>query len=224
MKKKTMTVKQYMFVLTMIIPKLGLQNISDGDLVTYADEKKQKIDLEPALAAVSPSTATVKTKRDLYNAALAKAEDGTTADTSDKNDQRADLAVLLTLQALDCARIANGDITLYLKSGYEAKDLQGSPVGELGATTEIVFRNYGKTQGELQPDWTPVENARNYTVQVYTDPANPDGSVVKEVMVNPSIAKIGGLARGREMWVRVRANGGAGGFGPWSDPANKMVP
>ena len=115
-------------------------------------------------------------------------------------------------------------MVLYLKSGYEAKDVQGSPVGELSAPGEIVFRNYGKNQGELVPDWEPVDKARNYTVQVFTDVNNPATTVVKEVTVNPSKATLTGLTRGTNVWVRIRANGGSTGNGPWSDPANKIVP
>ncbi|MEO5569466.1 MAG: fibronectin type III domain-containing protein [Bacteroidia bacterium] len=213
-----------MIYLVIIIPKLGLQEQTDSDLGTYAEEKITKINLEPAFAAVDPSTATVKTKNDAYKIALGKVLDGTTANTADKDTLRGQLQELLTLQANDCALISAGNMVLFLKSGYEAKDVAGSPVGELDAPENILFRNYGKNQGELVPDWTGVEHARNYTVQVYTDPANPDTSVVKEVIVNPSKATIGGLTRGANVWVRVRANGGPTGHGPWSDPANKIVP
>jgi hypothetical protein len=213
-----------MIILIIIIPKLGLKEQTDSNLATYATEKIEKIDLEPAFAAVSPSTITVKARNDAYKLALGKVLDGTTADTADKDLKRSVLQEQLTLQAYDCARISNGDMVLYLKSGYEAKDVQGSPVGELNAPGGIVFRDYGKNPGELVPDWEPVENAVNYTSQVFTDVANPNASVVSEVTDRPSKAKHTGLTRGTNVWVRVRANGGSTGKGPWSDPANKIVP
>jgi len=74
------------------------------------------------------------------------------------------------------------------------------------------------------PDWAPVGNARGYTAQVYTDVSNPDGTMVKEATVTASKAEIDGLPRGTSVWVRVRANGGNKGTGPWSDPASKIVP
>jgi hypothetical protein len=207
-----------------IIPKLRLSRLTDSQLNTFAQEKYDKLNGNLAFAAVSPSAADVEAKRVDYAAALAKASDGTKADTEVKNQLRKALEEMLTLQALDCARIANGDMAVYLTSGYEAKNVQGTPVGELGTTDEIVFRNYGKNPGELQPDWAPVAHARNYTVQVFTDTNDPVASLVKEVTVNPSDAAIGGLERGRMMWVRIRANGGSNNHGPWSDPAGKIVP
>jgi hypothetical protein len=44
--------------------------------------------------------------------------------------------------------------------------------------------------------------------------------MVKEVTVTNSKAEINDLPRGTSVWVRIRANGGSKGVGPWSDPAN----
>jgi hypothetical protein len=189
-----------------------------------AEEKIEKINETPALAAVVPSTADVEAKNNAYKIALGKVLDGTTSDTEDKDRLRGELGEMLTAQAADCAKIADGDMVLYLKSGYEAKDTAGTPVGELDAPENMVFRNYGKNPGELQPDWDPVEHARNYTAQVYTDFENPDTTILKEAMVNPSKATIDGLPRGSTVWVRVRANGGSKGKGPWGNSINKIVP
>jgi hypothetical protein len=224
MKKKTITIQQHFIILTIIIPNLGLHDINDGDLESFTEDKIEKIDAEAAFAAVTPSTLTVDAKKVEYSKALAKVQDGTTSDTKDKIKKRKELEELITLQASDCARIAGNDTVLFSRSGYKAKDVKGTPVGELDAPENIVFRNYGKNQGELQPDWNGVEHADNYTVQVYTDPLNPDTSVIKELTVKKSIAVIGGLTRKIDVWVRVRANGGSTGKGPWSDPATKLVP
>jgi hypothetical protein len=211
-------------VMAIIIPKLGLDRLSDSELVTYTEEKILKLTGNIPFALVKPTVAELQTALNEYVDALGKASDGRLADTDLKNLKRATLREKLTLQANNCSTIAAGNTTLFLTSGYEIKDTAGQPVGELSATSEIIFRDYGKNAGQLVPDWKPVGNARGYTAQVYTDVTSPDGTVVKEVTVTGSKAEIDGLPRGTSVWVRVRAIGGSKGVGPWSDPANKIVP
>jgi len=209
-----------------IIPKLGLKFLQDSKLGEYTQDKIEKINLASAFAAVNPSTATVQTKKNDYEIALVAADDGTKGATALKDQRRTELEELLTLQAFDCAKIASGDLALYLTTGYEAKDTKGKPVGELEAVTGVEL-SYGNSSGELKLKFNPVKNALNYTVQVYTDISNPSGSLVKELIIK----KIGrrkititGLPSGLVVFVRVRANGGSTGHGAWSDIAEKRVP
>jgi len=211
-------------LLPIIIAKLELADLTDSALITYTQEKIQKLTGNAPFAMVNPTLVMLQAKLDEYVLAVGKASDGTTADTIAKNARRKELQELLTLQAFDCSRISAGNMEKYATTGYAAKDTAGTPVGELSATTEILFRDYGKNNGQLVPDWAPVGNARTYTAQVYTDPANPEASKLAEVTVNPSKAEINNLPRGTQVWVRVRANGGSTNVGPWSDPANKIVP
>ena len=209
-----------------IIPKLKLISITDQGLAEYTQDKIDKINAAPAFAAVLPSTATVDAKKIQYQAALVKADDGNKADTALKVQRREELEDLLNLQALDCARIASGDLALYLTTGYEAKNTKGSPVGELPLVGGVELI-YGTGAGELKLKFNPVKNALNYTAWVYSDISNPDGSLVKEFIVK-KIGKqkttLSALPSGQIVFVRVRANGGSTGQGPWSDPAEKRVP
>ena len=131
-----------------------------------------------------------------------------------------------TLQAQDCAKIANGNLALYLTSGYEARDTKGSPTGPLPAVTGLELF-YGDNPGELKANWNVMEDAQNFTVQAYSDINNADTTILKEY-IKPKIGKqkttLAGLPTGQKVFVRVRANGGSTGFGPWSDPAEKRVP
>ncbi|MEK6616392.1 MAG: hypothetical protein AABZ32_09815, partial [Bacteroidota bacterium] len=189
-------------------------------------EKRDKINAAPAFAAVNPSTATVDAQKIVFENAVVKAMNGTKADTSLKNQERTILEDMLSLQAADCAKIANGNMALYLTSGYAAKDTKGSPTGPLPAVTGLELF-YGNSPGELWARWNVMKDALNFTVWVYTDIANPDGSKVKDYM-KPKIGKkktmLDGLPSGQIIFVRVRANGGSAGFGPWSDVAEKRVP
>jgi hypothetical protein len=177
-------------------------------------------------AAVVPSTTDLEAKLIEWIFAQTAADNGTVADTQLKNDKRAELEAMLTLQAENCAEIANGDLALYLRTGYEAKDTQGQPTGVLPKVTGLEL-DYGDNDGELKASWDAVEDAQNFTVQVYVNPLNPLISLIKE-HIKPKIGKkktiLNELPSGRVVFVRVRANGGSTGHGPWSDVAEKRVP
>jgi len=168
----------------------------------------------------------VQTKKNDYETALVKAINGTTADTALKDQRRAELEVMLTQQAQNCAVIANGDLALYLTTGYAAKDTKGTPTGPLPQVSGVEL-DYGDSTGELKAGWDRMIDALNFTVRAYSDIANPDGSVVKEYItgkIGKKQTTLSGLPSGQIIFVRVRANGGSTGQGPWSDPAEKRVP
>lgn len=206
-----------------IIPKLGLHDLTDAKLPEYAQDKVAKIKASSAFGGLSPSAGEVEAKIKLYETALVAADEGTKSETQAKNVARKALESILTLQAQNCAEIADGDLALYLSTGYEAKDVEGTPVGILEAVTGFLL-DYGDNAGELKADWKVLEHADNYTWQVYTDPANPDGSVIRQDVAKKSRAIFSGLPGGDIVWARVRGNGGSAGHGPWSDPAEKRVP
>jgi len=206
-----------------IIPKLGLREILDAKLPEYAKDKVVKVLANSVFAAVVPTPATLAGKTNEYELALVKSDDGSKADTVAKDKRRKELEAMLTQQAENCAEIANGDLEIYVKSGYEAKDVKGTPVGILKAVTGFLLA-YGDNAGELKANWNVLEHADNYTLQFYSDPANPDGSVIKQEIAKKSRAVTDGLPGGQIVWARVRGNGGSAGNGPWSDPAEKRVP
>lgn len=209
-----------------ITPKLKLEDNTDAQLIEYTDDKTAKINASAGLAAVDPSTAVVDAKNVLFRNALIAADNGTVAETALKDQYRAELELLLTHQAHDCAVIANGNLPLYLTSGYEAKDVFGTPIGTLPMVSDVSL-DYGDSDGELKAGWKPLADASNFSVQVYSDVNNPSGSVIKEFIV-PKIGKektvLDGLPSGKIVFVRVRANGGNTGHGAWSNVAMKRVP
>src|ERR1051325_8360730 len=120
-----------------IIPKLGLHCITDTELIEYAQDKINKINANAAFAGVNPSTATVQTKKTQFETALAAADNGTKGATAIKDQRRDELEQLITLQAYDCAKISNGDMPLYLTTGYAARNTKGSPTGPLSQVTGL---------------------------------------------------------------------------------------
>jgi hypothetical protein len=168
----------------------------------------------------------VQTKKTQFETALAAADNGTKGATAIKDQRRDELEQLITLQAYDCAKISNGDMPLYLTTGYAARNTKGSPTGPLSQVTGLSL-DYGKNNGELIAGWSPIPDAENFTVQAFTDINNPDSSVVKEYMkhkIGRRKTTLSGLPSGQIVFIRVRANGGSTGFGPWSNAGEKRVP
>ena len=114
-------------------------------------------------------------------------------------------------------------MTIYLTSGYDAKDTKGSPIGELGKVIGLEV-DYGNDDGELRANWKPLADTRNYTWHVFTDSENPDGTLIKMDIAQKSKATISGLPSGEKVWIRVRGNGGSTGHGEWSNAVEKRVP
>lgn len=202
--------------MAIIIPKLGLRDLRDTELPEYAQDKVDKISGSAAFGGVQPTPAQLQTKKNQYEAALVAADDGTVADTEAKNVLRKELEEMLTIQAQNCAEIADGDLALYLTTGYEAKDTQGTPVGEL-QRPDMQKLEPSENIGELKADWSTVKNASNYTVRAYTNEADPESSVVYNEIVSPSKTTLQGLPSGERIFVDIRANGGSTGYSPWSE-------
>jgi hypothetical protein len=200
-----------------IIPKLELVSIIDAKLEEYALDKVAKInDAGSVYSGINPGTAEVEGKAEEFKDALVAADDGTKADTEAKDDLRKELEAMLTLQAQNCAEIAAGNKEIFLKSGYELKDVKPGPVGELEAPDMHKLKST-QNIGELKANWSPVEHKQNYTIRAYTDSTDPEGSLIKEEIVSPSNAHIQGLTSGAQVYVDVRANGGSTKHGPWSE-------
>lgn len=210
-----------------IIPKLELHKLRDDEMDEYVQEKINKMDeASPAFNAVVPSPSDMNAKNIQWRAALVAADDGTKAQTEFKNQVRRELEAMITLQAQNCAEVSNGNMVLYLSSGYEAKDTQGSPTGELPPVTGLELF-YGESEGELRASWNQLEDAANFLVQAFSNVDSPSGSVIKEYIIGKigkQKAILSGLPSGQKIFVRVRANGGSTGQGPWSDIAEKRVP
>lgn len=217
--------------MSLIIPNLGLFDIHDDSLGEFTQKKIDNINAinsTPAapFAAVVPSTATLQTKLNEYEAALVASINGTPGQTQAKKDRRTELEDLLTLQAQNCAEIAGTNLALYLDTDYKAKDTQGTPTGELPAVTGLLL-HYGDNAGELKASWNPMEDAENFSIQFYSVALNPAGSIVKEFIqgkIGKAKVTFTGLPTGQILFARIRANGGSTKFGAWSDPAEKRVP
>lgn len=108
-----------------------------------------------------------------------------------------------------------------LVSGGFAIQGEGGPVS-VGQVTGLES-SPGDDAGEVDLIWNPMPGATGYELQTSSDPNNPALWQHKEVASKSKIT-LGGLPTGARCWFRVRALGTNNQKGPWSNPADKVVP
>ncbi|MGI9086643.1 MAG: fibronectin type III domain-containing protein [Chthoniobacterales bacterium] len=131
------------------------------------------------------------------------------------------LAGLLGEVATNAPQVAGVTDTQLAEIGLPiAKKPQRATV-PLDACQNLVLR-HGASPGEIVGRCeTAGENIRTYEGQWTLDPSGATWST-PESFANSRAFKFGGLPRGKDIWVRVRARSTVGA-GPWSDPATIMA-
>ncbi len=150
----------------LITPALGLKFMTDGALGDYAMQRVESLTENSAsFPGLSPTPVELKAITDTYMNAMAKCGvDATKSDTSIKNTYRNLLEKILTLSAQSCASIANGDLSLYLLSGYGYKG-KGRRTTELDTPTTLRYKQ-GPFEGSVYLLFKSVKNARSYEVRI----------------------------------------------------------
>jgi len=178
----------------------------------------------PPIATPNPTTAALDT---LYAAAAGtqaqiEALEGQIKALRPTRDAQVDtLAAAIELEGSTVISATGGDPGKIIAIGYELVSETHESVGPMTQVQALVV-TAGDNDGELNPSWEPVDGAKNYEVQVNTDPTKPANWVTK-LIAGQSNCVIAGLPSGARHYVRVRALG-AQGPGPWSDEASRMVP
>ena len=208
--------------MNVILLNLGIGQLRDDKLDGYAQDKVDKISANPAFPSPGgfPELELVVEKLAEYRTALAKADDGSKANTAEKNIVRAELEDGLTVLAFKVRELVAGDIPLFLSTGFDIKS-EGQPVG-LASTPSGLAAKEGPFSGSIALNWDFQQEARSFVVQMSTDISNPT-AWTHESVVTRSEFTIVGLTSGTKYWFRVAAINAAG-QGPYSDPATKYAP
>jgi hypothetical protein len=203
--------------------KLNTAGLTDLQLIQLGTDMKTALTGNPNFTTPVPTLiaggtilTTAQTKLTASDTLQAAAQQGTT----DKNVSIDAVRALLTQWGNYIELTANGDESKIQSAGVQVRATR-APVGipdqvqNLGVTA-------GDNEGELDPNWDSVANAKTYEMQSSPDPITGTSWVAKG-SVTKSKGTLTGLTSGAKMWVRVRAIGTAGP-GAWSDPATKVVP
>jgi hypothetical protein len=168
--------------------------------------------------APSPSLPVMQAAADDFQSAIAAAADGGKALTSQKNQKRKALVVLVRALACYVQATCNGDYTVLLRSGFPAHKSR-APIGTLTAPSKLrVF--LGSLTGQLDASVAPLFGALTYNWRL-TTAAQPD-VLVQTKQTSAASVTFSGLTPG--VIYSLQANGvGSAGPGPWIGPAARMV-
>ena len=199
-----------------IIAVFSLSDLTDTGLVGYSQEKIEKLTDNPHYPDPFPEKAAVQSALTEYIHALGDSDDGKTADTEVKNEKRAILENALMSLGLECAQLANGNLGVFLTSGFEVRKPRESK-GILPAPENATAKE-GVHPGSLIVTWDPLQGARCYAVEITDNPTSEQSwspvRVVNGGVSTRSETRIIGLASMKRYWIRVAAVNfaGAGAF------------
>ena len=207
-----------------IIPALHFGDVTDEGLVGYTQEKIDKLTRNPHYPDPFPEKVAVIEALAVYIPALGDAEDGDTSNTEIKNESRSFLENALTALAIRCGQIANGNLGVFLTSGFEVR----KPREAEGVLPQVenVSAESGPYEGTILLTWDPLKGARCYSVEV-TDNAVDPASWIPVRAVNGGVCTMSetlvtGLATGKRFWLRVTGVNAAGP-GAMSEPAVRVT-
>ena len=204
-----------------IIARLKLASLSDQQLDDYAQNKVDSMTGNVNFPTPAPTIESVASALDAFHKAVSKALTGTVADTADKNAKRVIIEGLLTQLAEYCAFTVNGNIAIYLTSGFDYKR-HATPSGILPAPQNLLPKR-GANDGQVKLTWKKVINNHGYELRWAYDSVTPD-AMTNMVPYSSTRVTLSGLQSGKRLYAFVHAVGSHGTFGDWSDVSSITVP
>jgi len=208
-----------------IVPVLHLPD-RDDELDTYAAEKADKLNGNPDYPVLGsfPELQQMLEALDLYRAALAAADDGNSVEVDEKNRRRVDLENALMILAVRCSQIANGNVHVYLTSGFELR--RPAESAEVPTKPENVSAFDGIIDGSIRLEWNSQEGARVYAVEITETPQTLSSwssiPVHRGGVTLQSETVITGLGSLKRYWFRVLAMN-VSGTSEWSDAVMRVT-
>jgi hypothetical protein len=165
-----------------------------------------------------PSMAAIETAITVLDKAIA-AEDSSSAAALRKS-LIADLVKQLLRLVNDLELTADGDPVMLAATGFDLRKKPGARRTGPIATPENLRLRHSPISGDILAKVKAVEGADNYHAQ---SALSPDGPWIDiDPFSNSQQILFKGLPRGKDVYIRVRANG-PNGPGGWSDIATIMV-
>lgn len=204
-------------------PKLNLKDLSFEEILTLATAIRTKMTGNAAFLTPLPTLAELGTMttaaQTAFNESVA-ARDTAKAKTAACAEAFETLCAALTQEAGYVEAVSGGDAAKILSAGMDVRADRTAPTVP-GQVLNLVLSE-GDFPGSLDFMCAPEPQAKTYELQTSPDPMTETSWVYRD-SVTKSSGTLNGMTSGLRVWVRLRAVG-AGGKGPWSDPAVKTVP
>ncbi len=222
-----------------ITPKLGLAAKSYSEFDTYGADIIDALNGNMNFPITEPTLPMVTAKHGQYHTAMLAAIGGNTQQRQTRNQFRDELHVMLTNLANDVAARSNGDLAIYMTSGF---DYRRPPVPSGDPVAPQNFRIvYTENEGELVFRCNKAANAIMYEVWLGTTPTPPasggsgsgggtptpgptPGGWTKVSESTSTTALVSGLISGTRYYANVIAKGRKNKSSSASNTATKICP
>lgn len=203
--------------------KLNLRNLSVTEKIAKGRQIVGAITNNASFPNPSPPLTDVSAALDDLDKAFgsvksARSEVSTRVVVQDNAETRVDQ--LLTQLAGYVESVAGRDDTLITSAGMETKASRSTPT--IPGEPEALSATAGNHEGVILLAWRPVPNAKSYTIESSTDPAQAT-SWAHVAIATSATKAINNLKSGTRYWFRVAAVG-AGGQSGWSEQATRVAP
>ena len=205
-------------MVTVIIPAHRFAEITDTDLSVYAQDKVDKLTESGKYPVAFAQKDAVIITIPLYQHALAKATNGTKADTQSKNDLRDRLERELTFLGWMCSIFSVTDVAMFLESGFDYRR-KGEPVDRLVPTGLVATE--GEEDSSILVSFDSMEGANSYVIQI-SDNISNEASWKDSGFATASEFLAKNLIKGKTYWFRVAAVYAAG-LSDWSNPVTRIA-
>jgi hypothetical protein len=206
-----------------IRPSLAFQDFSDDSFNSAVNNVCTGLDGNTGLGTPPVPIADVKSLRDAFSAAMVASAEGSKTATADKNKKREQLTVMMRQLAHYVEVACNGDMAIFLSSGFQPRTITRSTPQPLAVPTTT-----GLAQGMTGQMLLSVKNqkkALHHDAKVTpVGGANPGLSGQGTMLTVSSLKQpitFNGLTPGTIYSFQVRAYGKLG-YTEWSDPVTRM--
>jgi hypothetical protein len=200
---------------------LGYSGMTDSEVAASALASHDGVKAHPEFFPNPPDLDPFLTSIQVFEAAIAAAQDGGKKAVSQKNKARA--ATIKVMRQLGHYVEANckDDITIVNASGYKvAARTKTVPQPMPKGVIEKV--DAGSVSGQTIVKGKPIPKAHSYVLRYApTGPDGKPGSWTEIALTNPRKIHLIGLTAGTIYAIQIRALGTLG-FGEWSDVASRM--
>jgi hypothetical protein len=203
----------------LIVPQTGFSALTHPEMLTQTNLIETNI-VNPNYTNLPIDPATIKATNDAYAAAITAAADGSKTAKAALAKQRADVAAMLRVLGQYVENASQGDMTVFLSSGFLPVSKVKTPPQPLPPAT-IAGVNQGNT-GQLLVTITKVTGSRIYEIHYATLTAGLPGPYTTVLASGAKTATtINGLTPGSTYTFQVRAYNKTG-YSDWSDSVTKM--
>jgi len=206
-----------------IVPALNMSGLREDALDTYAEEKKEKLTGNALYPDPFPEKVVMVEALNAYRIALGQADDGDSIDTDEKNIRKEVLENSLVTLAFRCAQLANGNVHMFLTSGFAVRK-PAVPHAKPEKPQDMEAFD-GHAEGVIKLEWSRTEGAVVYVIEMTETPQNfsswTEVHPMRGGLSTKSETLITGLTPTRRYWFRVTGFNSAG-LGETSEPATRI--